>query len=50
MFERWRYSRFAEVAVGAFASALGIALALVVIAALVIGLAVGGAWIAEGVR
>lgn len=48
--ERWRYSRFVEVATGAFAVAIGVAFAVLALVALVIGLSVIGDLIAQVVR
>jgi len=49
MFERWRYSRFAEAAVGAFAVALGAVIAVAVGLVFFVGVAVCLGWIAERV-
>jgi hypothetical protein len=48
--DRSRVSRFVEAAAGAFAVAIGIAAAVLVLVAVVVGLAVIGDLIAQGVR
>lgn len=46
MLDRWRESRYVEVALGAFVSALFVGFAVLMLAALFVGLAVLGAWVA----